>query len=269
MSRRPSLRDMLPSSPGRRRVRRSAVRAAEQPHRIRGMSVCAGEALDVVELEEAGFCTPAAAFVDERAPAAVTFVHLTADCGGDVASFDRFGRSRSARLAARCDRCQITIWDAIAQKVLHDTQLVPEQVARGELDLPGVLRERTHERPRRRGRDRRRQGCRGRRRDRRRRHLANDGRDGRLWREAHDQLLDLAFRLPSRAREHLLIILGGQVRHQQPQTGEMHATRSQRVDHRRQPARGARDEDSAICGIFGKPSSPTQNANSDGNADSR
>src|SRR5213595_1821409 len=76
------------------------VGVAEHAHRVCGVRARSGVAVDVVELEEAGLRTAAAALVDERAPAAVAFVKLSPDRGGDVAGFGRFRRGRRARAAA-------------------------------------------------------------------------------------------------------------------------------------------------------------------------
>ncbi|TMA31998.1 MAG: hypothetical protein E6J88_03055 [Deltaproteobacteria bacterium] len=67
-----------------------------------------------------------------------------------------------------------------------------------------------------------------------------------------DQLFDGALRLPRRTSEDLFAILRGQMRHEQAQAGEVDSTRSQGIYHRRQPPRGARDEDAAVSGILGE-----------------
>jgi len=55
------------------------------------------------------------------------------------------------------------------------------------------------------------------------------------------------FDLPARATQYFFAVLRVQVRYQQTQAGEVDATRSQRIDQRRQAARGARDKNVRVA----------------------
>src|SRR5439155_25414187 len=107
--------------------------------------------------------TAATGLVDERALAAVAFVELAADCGRNVPGFGLFWSRVRSWLAAGGeaffldaldqhversleDRRDVSVWNAMTQQILRRPQLVPEQVARRELNFVRILRERPNDR---------------------------------------------------------------------------------------------------------------------------
>ena len=60
-------------------------------------------------------------------------------------------------------------------------------------------------------------------------HLADDRRDGRLWRETRDQLFDLARGLAGGLGQHRGDVLRSHMRREKSQPGQVHAARAKRI----------------------------------------
>jgi len=82
--------------------------------------------------------------------------------------------------------------------------------------------------------------------------LSHHSGNRRLRPKTRDQLFDLALRLAGRLRQDLLLVLGGQVRREQAQSGQVHLPRADRLqDHRHAPC-GAGEVDPVAGDVLGK-----------------
>jgi len=82
--------------------------------------------------------------------------------------------------------------------------------------------------------------------------LSHHSGNRRLRPKTRDQLFDFALRLTRRLRQDLLLILGGQVRREQAQPGQVHPPRADRFQDHRHASCGAGDADPVAGDVLGK-----------------
>jgi len=174
------------------------------------------------------------------------------------------------------DRRQVSVGNAVTEQVLQLAELLMTRATPGELEFEGVLGERLNDGPafiasRRRSRWRcehwsgrrlghrrwsgsaeRECGCGLRHQVGATRKLPHDARNRGLWRKTRNHLFDLALRLARRLRQDLLLVLGGQLRREQAQSGQVHLPGPECLQDHRHASRGAGEVDPVAGDVLGE-----------------